>query len=288
MFRRALAAAAATVLVLGMALPAAAAPAPGRSGAHAPLYYLSLGDSLAAGEQPIGDPDNRYRTDEGYADQLYSMAKASISNLQLVKLGCSGGETTATMITGGICPYDHGSQLAEAVSFLHAHGKFVAFVTINVGTNDFPCQTDISCMPAGLASIQANLPEILEQLRTAAGPDIPIIGMTTYDALLGYWFTGAEGQALAVQSVGWIGYLNSILTGIYTEAGSPVADVEGAFSTADFATQVPLPGVGLVPLNVARICQWTWVCAPAPLGPNNHANAAGYHVMADAFLAAMQ
>ena len=37
------------------------------------------------------------------------------------------------------------------------------------------------------------------------------------------------------------------------------------------------------PLNVARICQWTWMCAPAPVGPNIHANDAGYAVMAQAF-----
>jgi hypothetical protein len=40
-----------------------------------------------------------------------------------------------------------------------------------------------------------------------------------------------------------------------------------------------------VPLNVARICQWTWMCAPPPVGPNIHANDAGYHVIADTFAA---
>ena len=51
---------------------------------------------------------------------------------------------------------------------------------------------------------------------------------------------------------------------------------------------VPMPPVGLVPLNVARICQWTWICAPAPLGPNKHANTAGYQVMAVAFAEVLQ
>ena len=61
--------------------------------------------------------------------------------------------------------------------------------------------------------------------------------------------------------------------------------MEGAFSSDDFTTLVSLPGVGEVPLNVARICMWTWVCAPAPLGPDNHANADGYRVIAGAFAA---
>lgn len=287
MFRRALAVMAATVLVLGVALPASAASPPGRSGQHAPLYYLSVGDSLSAGVQPTGDPADMYRTNEGYADQLFALMKPSVPNLQLVKLGCPG-ETTATMIDGGICPYDHGSQLAEAVSFLHAHHQFVALVTIDIGFNDFPCQTDLSCVPPGVARIQQNLPIILAALREAAGPDVPIIGMTVYDPFLGYWLTGAEGKALAELTLPGILAINDVLRGIYTAAGSPVADVESAFSTTDFVTQVALPGVGPVPLNVARICQWTWICAPPPLGPNNHANSAGYAAIAQAFFAALQ
>jgi lysophospholipase L1-like esterase len=48
---------------------------------------------------------------------------------------------------------------------------------------------------------------------------------------------------------------------------------------------VSLPGAGEVPLNVARICAWTWICAPAPLGPDNHPNVDGYAVIARAFAA---
>lgn len=40
-------------------------------------------------------------------------------------------------------------------------------------------------------------------------------------------------------------------------------------------------------MNVALICQWTWECAPPPVGPNEHANAAGYGVIAQAFLAVL-
>jgi hypothetical protein len=47
-----------------------------------------------------------------------------------------------------------------------------------------------------------------------------------------------------------------------------------------------VPGVGTVPRNVALICQWTWECASRPRGPNQHANQAGYGVIARAFLSA--
>lgn len=49
----------------------------------------------------------------------------------------------------------------------------------------------------------------------------------------------------------------------------PVADVQTAFSTTDSTDTATLPGVGAVPLNVAQICEWTWMCAPSPIGPND-------------------
>jgi lysophospholipase L1-like esterase len=283
--RRSITILAALGLAMAMAGPAAAAP--GSSGDHAVRYYLSLGDSLAAGQQPIGDPDDMHRTADGYADQLFAMAKGSVRDLRHVKLGCPG-ETTVTFREGGICDYRHGSQLDEALSFLRAHRQFMAFITIDLGWNDFPCETGLDCIPPGVASIQANLPPLLAALREAAGPDTPIVGATMYDPFLGAWLLGPEGQAFATMSVDRaIVPINNLVEGIYASMGMLVADVEGAFSTTAFTPLVPLPGMGDVPLNVARICAWTWVCAPAPYGPNNHANHDGYHAMAGAFAAVL-
>jgi lysophospholipase L1-like esterase len=267
---------AAFVLVLGSAGSAAAAA--GSSADKAKLYYLSLGDSLAAGVQPIGDPDDLFRTDRGYAEQLLQTARARYPKLSLEKLGCPG-ETTATMIDGGICSYDHGSQLDEAISFLQGHRQFVAFITIDIGANDFPCQA-AECVPAGVGSIQSNLPTILAALREAAGPNVPIVGMTIYNPFLANWLLGPEGQAFAQASATQLmGPVNAILRGIFEANGAAVADIETAFSSNDFVTQVELPGLGTVPLNVARICMWTWICT----AQDNHANDAGYGVIANAF-----
>ena len=70
----------------------------------------------------------------------------------------------------------------------------------------------------------------------------------------------------------------------YAQAGIPVADVFGAFDTTNFGDQETVPGLGTLPRNVALLCRWTWQCAPAPRGPNQHANQAGYAVIANAFL----
>ena len=273
-------------LLLAISVAGTASAAPTGSGGHARAFYVSVGDSLAAGVQPIGAPTDLYRTDEGYAEQLLAIARTTIPKLNLVKLGCPG-ETTTTMINGGICTYDHGTQLAEAVAFLRSHRSQVAFVTIDIGANDFPCQA-AECVPAGAAAIQTNLPGILAELRAATGGDVPIVGMTIYNPFLAYWLLGPDGQAIARASASQLlGPVNRLLRGIYPGAGMDVADIESAFSSNDFDTLVTLPGAGAVPLNVARICMWTWVCAPAPYGPDNHANAAGYGVIAEAFATAL-
>jgi len=273
------------VLLVGPALARADYAAAPDAAVH---YYLSLGDSLAAGEQPTL-PVGQNFGNEGYADQLFAIEQARIPKLKLVKLGC-GGESTASMITAvptitvpGIgqvpyegrgdhffCSFPHGSQLADAVAFLQAHRGFVSFVTIDIGPNDiFQLGSQ-----AGVAQIAQNLPVILAALRDAAGPGVPIVGMNFYGTRLVDWFSNPASLPGRITDV--VAF-NHFLEGIYGPFGDPVADVESAFSTT-----VTTP-VGGIPLDVLRICQWTWMCAEPPLGPDVHANAVGYGVIAQAF-----
>lgn len=260
----------AAVFVAGLVMPVSASAAK--------TYYVSLGDSLAAGYQPTGS------LDQGYADQLFIALQAEIPSLQLVKLGCYG-ETTATMTTGGVCPYRHGSQLAQAVAFLQRHQGSVALITIDIGANDVDCSItgplDMRCITDASAAVETNLPSILTALREAVGSGVPIVGMNYYDPYLAFWLQGEGGRAAATDSRQAFFKFNDTLETIYKAAGSPVADVEGAFSTTDFATKVVSPDFGTVPLNVARICQWTWMCTPSP---DIHASTEGYGVIAEAFL----
>ena len=254
-------------------------PTSGESETH---YYLSLGDSLSTGVQPIGPESFQFRTDFGYADQLCSIASSRLPGLCAVKLGYPG-ESTTTMLDGSLGSYPHGNQLAEAVAFLLAHRGEVAFVTIDIGSNDFPTR-DIEGIAPGLESIARNLPGILADLVDAAGPGTPIVGMTMYDPFLASWLSGPDGMELARASVReGIVPINAGMTAIYRAAGLDVADVEAAFSTTDFETMVSLEGIGRVPINVARIHEWTWAASPPPLGPDPHANAKGYRVIAEAF-----
>jgi lysophospholipase L1-like esterase len=257
-----------------------------RGSGTGPRYYLSLGDSLSRGVQPIGPEELQFRTNEGFADQLYELARDGLPDLALVNLGYPG-ESTSTMLDGSLCAYPHGSQLGEAVAFLEAHPGEIAFVTIDVGGNDFPVQ-DLDGLAVGLEAIGRNLPGIVRSLREAAGPETLIAGMTLYDPMLASWLEGADGRELAQQSADLgIQPINASLTSIYNDAGIAVADVGGAFDTFDFETRVLLGNVGEVPLNVARILEWTWAGAAPPLGPDPHPNARGYRIIAETYARAL-
>ena len=268
------------------------------SGRHRrPVYYVALGDSLSQGVQPATPPlppgvtlGQSIETDAGYADDLYAHYQREFGGaLRLVKLGCPG-ETTTSMLTGAgsPCTYPQGSQLAAALAFIAAHRSEVRLITIDIGANDVDgCATattiNQACIMQGFAATEHDLPLILGALRKAAGPRTVIAGMNLYDPFLSDYLTGSAGQALATESVSLNQAFNQLLGLGYQAFGVRTADVMDAFSTTDFTDTVPLPGVGTVPLNVARICEWTWMCAPAPVGPNIHANAIGYQQIAAAF-----
>jgi lysophospholipase L1-like esterase len=280
-------------MLFAVVAAAAVAPIAGASNASASAaskatYYLSLGDSLAQGYQPIGGPPVFGGAppgyDQGYADQLFKLERGKYTQLQLAKLGC-GGESTVSMLYGSEGPDvaascgspafyqyhypDGGTELAEAVHFLEQHRGDVAFVTIDIGANDL-------LGPSGIGPLLTNLPIILSELRAAAGPDVPIVGMSYYDPFAPQAWSQGGLSGLQDQVAAVVGF-NNLLEGMYTAAGGAVADVENAFSVTDFR---PVDGT---PLDVVRECEWTWICTPPPLGPDIHANTTGYGVIAQAF-----
>jgi lysophospholipase L1-like esterase len=252
------------------------------------VYYLALGDSLSRGVQPDAAGAS-VETTQGYPDLVYAQLRLTHPGLRLVQLGCPG-ETTETMMHGGICRYPGGSQLAAAVAFLRAHLGHVLLVTIDIGAND-PEECGGQRKLAGLASCIGQIPEtatrlvtILGRLRAAAGPAVRIVGMSYYLPDLAQWRDGTLGHAVARVSARLDAAFTGLLDRAYAQAGDGVANVFGAFDTADFGHPVTVPGIGSLPRNVARICEWTWECAPPPRGPNQHANPAGYRVIANAIL----
>jgi lysophospholipase L1-like esterase len=270
-------------LCAAIAAPAATLTSTARAGDSPTIYYLSLGDSLAASFQPNGDFSH------GYAEQLYASLVAGEPKLRLVKLGC-GGESSVSMRFGSQDPtvvlscgtpryykhvlYPKGTQLAEALSFLEAHKGNVALVTIDIGANDLQRLDSqgnlVICLlePAGCATEQArlaaNLDVILANLRAAAGPAVPIVGMTYYDVFAPLWFTD---PATALFVGGRVDDFNAVLDSAYAAAGVSVADVAGIFEN------------GVYPDSALNVCAWTWFCSLSDLHPNT----TGYGEIAQAF-----
>jgi lysophospholipase L1-like esterase len=290
------------VAVSMLAVPAAAHASTNASHWGSPFgsasYYLALGDSLSVGVQPtlagVDEP-----TGVGYPNQLYDKIRFSFPDLRLDQLGCSG-ETTATLLNGGICSYsgdqrtsetgDTGNQAAAALAFIAAHKGHVPLITLDIGANDLnPCIAvgTISgieaCLPGTLATISKNLATLLGELRTA-DPGATIVGMNYYDPELAEWLTGTAGQAFATESVELSAVFNNTLETVYQAYKVPVADVASAFDTSNMTGQVRLPHLGTLPKNVAEVCELTWECVAPPQGPNEHCNVRGYSVIAYAFL----
>ena len=247
---------------------------------NVPVYYLSLGTSLAAGVQADTLTGESYISDVSYPSELADILKQNIKKLRHVNLGCPG-ETADTFIFGGLCDYPKGSQLDQAVQFLHAHGKFTGLITIDLGANDvLQCVNgtnfDLECIGLTINQLALDLAYIIETLREV--PNVPIVGMNYYNPLLVYWFQNPEIAAL---TAGLQAQINSALESVYNAYDVPVANVAESFMADDLTTDDTGPDgdPNGIPDSVDLVCAWTWMCS----FQNIHANEIGYEIIAQTF-----
>jgi lysophospholipase L1-like esterase len=285
-----------TLALLAVAAPSASAATAKKP---SPVYYLALGDSLSVGFQPNQNGVGR-ETNLGYANDLAHTEARHVKHLQLVEMGCPGA-TTGSMLNGKgnaasakafHCDQAGGSQLTAAERFLRAHHKKgeVALITVDIGANDVDgcaSQTTLAgvatCVTAGENSIKTNTPKILDGLRAAAPKGTTMVAMNLYDPVLAEYFsTNPNDKTLADASVSLLKSINGDIQSADTAAGFKTADVADAFDSYDQTTMVSWESQE-IPIDVARICAWTWACTTPPVGPNIHANDNGYTVIADTF-----
>ncbi len=269
---------------------ASAAVKGGTSQPAAKQYYLALGDSLATGYQPNQDAT------QGYANQLDALLHSHGRVLSLDDLGCAGG-TTWTFIYGGVCRYPGepgmGDQLRAALDFLQAHRGHVPLITIDIGGNDLnACDGLTSVSAAGacgkslIPGMRHNLAAALKMLR-AADPSAVITGLNYYVPQLAYWLDGAAGRSLATAQLSVTESMNAALAADYKAATARYANVFSKFKSGDLTDKTILPGHGSVPVAVALVCKWTWMCAAPPEGGDEHANKEGYGAIAAAIYAVL-
>ncbi|GHD29910.1 SGNH/GDSL hydrolase family protein [Nocardiopsis kunsanensis] len=272
--------------------------------------YLSVGDSLTVGVQPTGGGQGPpEETDEGYTDFLAASLADQGQELDHERNGCRGEDTT-TFLDGGnpACGdrYDGDSQAETAEDFLDENGDEVELITLSLGINNVAgCfeQVDLSdpvdasrldtdCVEEGLERVDEELPEVTEQLREAAGPDTQIVGMTYYNPFLAPWAVehagesdpgtpGGElpdGRGVVDYAVEVMEQLNETLRSAYAEQDIDVADVEAHFDSGEFG--VPEDSGSDLPLNVQRVCDWTWMCN-TEVGPDIHTDPEGAQEIAE-------
>jgi lysophospholipase L1-like esterase len=133
----------------------------------------------------------------------------------------------------------------------------------------------------GTTSITTNLQTILDRITAADGKLPKSAGMSYYDPFLANWLSGTQGQLVAAASVTLLVTINAIETLEYGEHGFKTADVQAAFHTGDFGHKRFVLGYGVLPANVADICQFTYMCSQQ----NIHPTAQGYRIIANAFAA---
>jgi len=267
---------------------ASAAPSsPGASPSAAPSdgkLYVALGDSLAAGYQP-GGAELR---DTAYPALTARRLKADGATLTVENLGCSG-ETTTSLIEGGKCDFDEGSQLEQAEALLKSRRGEVGLVTIDIGGNDLlrcvrgGADIDTACVADGVRTVDENLPTILERLGAAAGKDVPVLVLGYYNPwvaakALDQPVKGADAAAKAYTS------LSTTIEDAAKGAGTTFVGLDEAFATND--TTPTTIGGRTVPENAARICTLTNICTARDIHLTDEGAATVARVLADAAKAA--
>jgi lysophospholipase L1-like esterase len=253
-----------------------------QAGAAKLTYYVSVGDSYSVGYQPgVG-------ATTGYAGYV-----AKKTHLTLANFGCGGATTTSIIDTVG-CPdvlphtagahlYPTTTQAAAAEAFITAHRGQIGLITVSIGGNDVTAcatqATPIPCVGTAVTSIEKNVTTLATGLRAAAGPRVPIIGLTYPDVLLGAYVYPAQPataprMALASESaVAFKSLINPALAKAYAAAGGAFVDVTAATGAyTPLTTTVTVAPYGTIPRAVARVCTLTWYCAVG----NIHATSEGY------------
>lgn len=164
--------------------------------------YLALGDSVAAGSG-ASDPATT-----SYVGLVAETLRTKFGDTLTVESFATAGHTTQLLID---------EQLARAVDLLEAGD--VRLVTITIGGNDLgiyaaheACVLDPAnpeCpLEDGLLEVEDRLDEIFGRLRTAAGPDVPIV-VQLYPNL----FSGT-GHEFTQQAETAFRLLNGVIAGV--------------------------------------------------------------------------
>ncbi|HEY6426483.1 MAG TPA: SGNH/GDSL hydrolase family protein [Acidimicrobiales bacterium] len=270
------------LLLLAALITTAAPGTAAQAATRSPTYYVSLGDSYSVGVQPNAG-----------STPGYTVYVARHTGLTLVNFGC-GGATTSSILNLVGCPdvlpdtaggvtYPTTTQIAAAQAFLTAHRGHIGLITVSIGANDVTaCATQanpIPCVGTAVNNIKANVTTLAADLRAAAGPNVPIIGSTYPDVILGGYVWPHNPPAASTVNAAKLSVaafkllINPALSKAYASSDGSLVDVTAATGAyGSLTTTVNTKTYGTIPVPVASVCALTWFCE---LG-NIHARTPGY------------
>jgi len=261
-------------------------------------YYVSLGDSYPAGNQPTPSALSHKDTN-GFAYQVVKLARAKGYRLDLLNFGCGGATTTSVLQQIGCfvnspgpdtTSYPTQTQEAAASRFISRHRGHIGLISVSVGGNDLlECDTAaqlLACANGVVKVVKRNLTVFLGALRHSAGPGVPIVGTTYPDIFLGsYLAPSASQKSLAVESVTEFRSLfNPTLKAAYTSVGGYFVDVTKATGAyTPFSQTTSYGRFRKVPVAVANACVLTYYCRLGDVHPTTP----GYKVIAQLIVASL-
>jgi lysophospholipase L1-like esterase len=259
-------------------------------------FYVSLGDSYGAGYQPAANGSAGVTSTNGFVYQLAAKATVHGKKLSVVNFACAGATTASLLQSLGCRPdrlgpgaanYPTQTQADAATAFISAHKADVGLITVVISGNDVTScarvsntAAVVSCVSSAVAKVKANLKVLLTRLRAAAGPGVPIVGLTYPDVVLGaYVGKAANGHTLASLSVtAFKSLINPALKAEYDAIGATFIDVTTATEAyVPFTQTTSLAPYGTIPVAVAKVCELTFYCQFHDIHPHTD----GYALIAD-------
>lgn len=299
--RRAVAVAAAIIVgVVLLGLGVAAARARVSDDDLPTRYYVSIGDSYAAGYRPGGASGTT--NGDGYAYQVLDGLNRH-GHWELKNFGCVGqtargmqfdnGCAEGALAAGGVA-YPDTTQEAAADQFIGAHRNEIGLITVAMGANDIIKCLDIEdagaaqgCAEIAVADIRTSLSAFLTETRKLVGDKVPIVGVSYINVFRAGGMTGQpDGDRKAARSqVLFDNYLIPALRDTYAQFGARFVDTtELAGGQLPDTQKSLLPEHGTVSTGVARVCTLTYYCSDN----DPHPNRAGHALIARAIQAAIE
>lgn len=257
-------------------------------------YYVSIGDSYAAGYRPYAPGDGATSKD-GFPYQLAERLDQRGGRWELVNFACSG-ESAHAMATEPGCEvgarapdspgYQYDPQAIAAGKFIAEHRDRIGLITVVMGANDvMRCLSEVdpvsaqSCVEQVIPDVVRNLDAVLSRI-TDVAESVPVVGISYINVFLADTLKADPSVHRRAETSRTLfsDYLNPALRETYSRYGARFIDVtELAGGYLPRTEKTWLPEYGTVIASVGRVCALTYYCAD----DDPHPNRAGHALIAD-------